>query len=133
MITLVTAFTGTASFNINGMTLHSAFQLTGRGRGISDEKKTILRTQLHRLQQITIDEISMVGEQTFKDVNNRCCMIKYSDGNKQDFGNINILAVGDLYQLAPVQQKELYFKSYKSAMCASDLAPSLWDNSYSMN
>ena len=128
VITLVTAFTGTASFNINGMTLHSAFQLTGRGRGISDEKKTILRTQLHRLQQVTIDEISMVGEQTFKDVNNRCCMIKYSDGNKHDFGNINILAVGDLYQLAPVQQKELYFKSYKSAMCASDLAPSLWDN-----
>ena len=127
IVTIVSAFTGTASFNVNGMTLHSAFQLSGRGRGISDEKKTILRTQLHRLQQLTIDEISMVGEQTFKEVSKRCSMIKHTDGDEQNFGNISVLVVGDLYQLAPVKQREIYFKSYKDAMSVSELAPSLWD------
>ena len=128
IVTLVSAYTGTAAFNINGITLHSAFQLGGRGRGISDEKKTTLRTQLHRLQQLTIDEISLVGQQIFNEVNSRCCMIKHTDANKQNFGNINVLVVGDLYQLPPVMQKQIYFKSYNNAMSASDLAPSLWDN-----
>ena len=36
VITLLCAYTGTAAFNINGMTLHSAFQL--HSRGISDER-----------------------------------------------------------------------------------------------
>ena len=36
VITLLYAYTGTAAFNINGMTLHSAFQL--QSRGITDER-----------------------------------------------------------------------------------------------
>ena len=128
VIALITAYTGTASFHVNGMTLHSALQLGATGRGISDEKKTTLRTQLQRLNLVVIDEISMVGEKTMKEVNKRCCMIKYSDANQQNFGKINILVVGDLYQLPPVMDKPLFFKSYKDAICASDLAPSLWNN-----
>ena len=42
VITLLCAYTGTAAFNINGMTLHSAFQL--HSRGISDERKTTMWT-----------------------------------------------------------------------------------------
>ena len=126
VITLLCAYTGTAAFNINGMTLHSAFQL--HSRGISDERKTTMRTRLHRLMQVTVDEISMVGTQMLNMVNNRCCMVKYKNPEGKDFGNINILAVGDLYQLTPVMQTELYKRSYKDAKCASELAPNLWDN-----
>ena len=126
VITLLCAYTGTAAFNINGMTLHSAFQL--HSKGISDERKTTMRTRLHRLMQVTVDEISMVGTQMLNLVNNRCCMVKYKNPEGKDFGNINILAVGDLYQLTPVMQTELYKRSYKGAKCASDLAPNLWDN-----
>ena len=125
VITLLCAYTGTAAFNINGMTLHSAFQL--HSKGISDERKTTMRTRLHRLMQVTVDEISMVGTQIFNMMNSRCCMVKYKSPEGKDFGNINVLAVGDLYQLTPVMQTELYKKSYKDAMCASDLAPNLWD------
>ena len=125
VITLLCAYTGTAAFNINGMTLHSAFQL--HSRGISDERKTTMWTRLHRLMQVTVDEISMVGTQILNLVNDRCCMVKYKNPEGKDFGNVNILAVGDLYQLTPVMQTELYKKSYKDVKCASDLAPNLWD------
>ena len=125
VITLLCAYTGTAAFNINGMTLHSAFQL--HSRGISDERKTTMRTWLHRLQQITVDEISMVGTQIFNLMKSRCSMVKYKCAEDKDFGNINVLAVGDLYQLTPVMQTELYKKNYKDAKCVSDLAPNLWD------
>ena len=107
------------------MTLHSAFQL--HSRGISDERKTTMRTQLHHLMQVTVDEISMVGTQILNFVNDRCCMVKYKNPEGKDFGNVNILAVGDLYQLTPVMQTELYKKSYKDVKCASNLAPNLWD------
>ena len=40
VITLLCAYTGTAAFNIDGMTLHSAFQL--HSRGVSDERKTTM-------------------------------------------------------------------------------------------
>ena len=125
VITLLCAYTGTAAFNIDGMTLHSAFQL--HSRSISDERKTTMRTRLHRLQQITVDEISMVGTQIFNLMNSRCSMVKYKCAEDKDFGNINVLAVGDLYQLTPVMQTELYKKNYKDAKCVSDLAPNLWD------
>ena len=125
VITLLCAYTGTAAFNINGMTLHSAFQL--HSRGISDERKTTMWTWLHRLQQITVDKISMVGTQIFNLMNSRCSMVKYKCAEDKDFGNINVLAVRDLYQLTPVMQTELYKKNYKDAKCVSDLAANLWD------
>ena len=77
--------------------------------------------------QVTVDEISMVGTQILNLVNDHCCMVKYKNPEGKDFGNVNILAVGDLYQLTPVMQTELYKKSYKDVKCASDLAPNLRD------
>ena len=60
----------------------------------------------------------MVGTQILNLVNDRCCMVKYKNPEGKDFGNVNILAVGDLYQLTPVMQTELYKKSYKDVKCA---------------
>ena len=42
-------------------------------------------------------------------------MVKYKCAEDKDFGNINVLAVGDLYQFTPVMQTELYKKNYKDA------------------
>ena len=125
LITLLCAYTGTAAFNINGMTLHSAFQL--HSRGISDKRKTTMQTQLHPIQQITVDEISMVGTHILNLMKSRCSTVKYKCAKDKDFGNINVLVVGDLYQLTPVMQTELYKKNYKDTKCVSYLAPNLWD------
>lgn len=40
VIAVLSAYKGTAAFNIDGMTLHSAFQL--HSRNVSDERKSIM-------------------------------------------------------------------------------------------
>ena len=62
---LLTAPTGVAAFNINGMTLHSAF-LLGRSKyngfqPLSHDRLNTLRTKLSQLTLVIIDEVSMVG------------------------------------------------------------------------
>ena len=125
VLAILCAYTGTAAFNIDGMTLHSAFQL--HNARISDERKTVMKTKLHRLQHITIDEVSMVGTYHLNLVNNRCAMFKYRNPNDYDFGRINVLAVGDFYQLSPVRQTELFAQQKANAKCPKDLAPKIWD------
>ena len=59
-----------------------------------------MRSLLGGVKQILLDEISMVGNNMFTvQINNRLKDIK---GSKEDFGGVNILAVGDLFQLPPV-------------------------------
>ena len=125
VIGLLCAYTGTAAFNIDGMTLHSAFQL--HCNSVSDERKTTMRTRLGKLQLLVIDEISMVGRSHFEMVNKRCAMVKHRNPNDLDFGKVSVLAVGDFYQLDPVAQCPLFVKNYSTAKCPSDLAPNVWD------
>ena len=52
------------------------------------------------------DEISMVGFTKFQHMNQTVCTIKgTSNGN---WGDICVLAVGDLYQLPPVGKSPVY-------------------------
>ena len=65
VIVLLTAPTGVAAFNINGMTLHAAL-LLGRSKysgfqPLSDDRLNTLRAKLSRLMLLIIDEVSMVG------------------------------------------------------------------------
>ena len=110
---LLTAPTGVAAFNINGMTLHSAF-LLGRSKysgfqPLSHDKLNTLRTKLSKLMLVIIDEVSMVGSNMLLEIHKRLQQIK---GVLSDvtFGGVSILAVGDLYQLPPVAQSQLFSK-----------------------
>ena len=89
---VIAAPTGVAAFNINGMTLHSAFLL-----GRSHDRRNTLRTKLSRLMFVIIDEVSMVGSNMLLEIHKRLQQIK---GVSDDgvFGGVSILAVGDLYQ-----------------------------------
>ena len=65
VVVLLTAPTGVAAFNINGMTLHSAL-LLGRSKysgfqPLSHDRLNTLRTRLSRLMLLIIDKVSMVG------------------------------------------------------------------------
>ena len=110
---LVTAPTGVAAFNVDGMTIHSALLLrtTGsqaNGTPLTFEKLNTLRSRLENLTLLIIDEISMVGTDMLLNIHRRLNEIKGLCGNDIWFGNICILAVGDLFQLPPVRQNCIY-------------------------
>ena len=57
------------------------------------------------LRIVFIDEISMVGYDLFKKLEQRLREIM---GSSKPFGRLHIIAIGDFYQLAPVQDTPLY-------------------------
>ena len=66
------------------------------------------------------DEISMVGFKQFQSMNQTMCTLKgTTDGN---WGDICVLAVGDLYQLPPVGQCPIYM-SPQIVHTLNDTAP----------
>ena len=112
---LLTAPTGVAAFNIDGMTLHSAL-LLGRSKytgfqPLSHERLNSLRTKLSHLMLVIIDEVSMVGSNMLLEIHKRLQQIKGASDDVT-FGGVSILAVGDLYQLPPVGQPHLFSNMY---------------------
>ena len=67
---LLTATTGVAAHNINGITVHSAFMLNDRKKAgttyynLGSDTLSTLQTHLEQLMVVIIDEISMIGAQT---------------------------------------------------------------------
>ena len=66
--TLLMAFTGTAAYNMEGCTLHSALHLKidTKNDYLSDAKKNTLGNKLSNVYIIIIDEISMVSSDLLK-------------------------------------------------------------------
>ena len=135
VIVLLTAPTGVAAFNIGGMTLHSALLLErskfGEYQSLSHDKANTLRLKLAKLKLLIIDEVSMVGCNMLLDIHKRLNEILVQPDNVM-FGNVSILAVGDLYQLPPVCQPPLF--NVMSNMQLSSLHGSglLWKDHFKM-
>lgn len=71
----VTATTGKAAFNINGVTVHSLLKLPVGSRGNKDlAGQSLIRLQesLSGIDYIIIDEYSMLGQTMFGWVDRRC-------------------------------------------------------------
>ena len=99
----MTAPTGSAAIQIDGSTVDSALLLYETGKNkLSWEKKTIMQIKLEHMILLVTDEVSMVGYKKFQDMNQTICTVKGTHGG--NWGNICMLAVGDLYQLPPVAQ-----------------------------
>lgn len=120
---VVLAPTGVAAINAGGVTIHSFFQLpftpflpTPEGRKFLLKENRMSKRQkeiMQHLDLIVIDEVSMV----------RCDILDAMDtllrraGKKKDqpFGGVQLLCIGDLYQLPPVvisEEKEILFQYY---------------------
>lgn len=107
-VVLLLSYTGTAAFNINGQTIHSAFAINrGMSKVLPEESANTLRSNLQDLQLLIIDEISMVPLDLLNLIHCRLQQIKQPFSPSTYFGNVSILAVGDFYQVPPVAKKSL--------------------------
>ncbi|XP_062616868.1 uncharacterized protein LOC134278575 [Saccostrea cucullata] len=105
---LLTAFTGTAAFNIGGSTIHHVFSLTKAlpipYEPLKEQSLSAMRTRLGSLQILIIDEVSMVFKRLLYYIHERLVQIRKC---KEPFGGISVIAVGDFFQLPPVKQRKL--------------------------
>ena len=130
---LLTAPTGVAAFNIEGMTVHSALLLATSkfsNQPLTQDKLNTLRTKLSNLQLLIIDEISMVGSNMLLQIHKRLQQLK-GKGDEATFGDLSILAVGDLFQLQPVAQPYV-FAQVGDAYARLHRSGSLWMDEFSM-
>ncbi|MBW4888990.1 AAA family ATPase [Mucilaginibacter sp. HMF5004] len=104
----IVAPTAVAAINAGGVTIHSFFQVPfgpqvpGNNieiRQVSQEKDKILKC----LDLLIIDEISMVRADTIDYIDTVLRQVK---GSSRPFGGVQLLMIGDLYQLPPVYEKD---------------------------
>ena len=115
--TAVTAPTGIAAFNIEGLTIHRLFQLpvehghTAQYKQLSDATLQIVRDQLKNVALVIIDEISMVSNVTFLYIHLRLTEIfDTTDSDDAWFGKKPMLLFGDLLQLPPVHEEPAFIQ-----------------------
>ena len=113
ILCLLTAPTGTAAFNISSMTIHSTFLIPvamRQYRSLGADTLNTLRNKLNNVKVVIIDEISMVGANLFYQIHRRLEEIKGCRSNASDstFGDVTMIAVGDLYQLPPVAKAYVF-------------------------
>ena len=65
---------------------------------------------------VIIDEISMIGAETLYKILLRLQEIKGLSYSNTRFGNVTIIAVGDLYQFPPLKDKKIYGKKISTSM-----------------
>ena len=107
-VVIQVAYIGTAAFNIDGQTIHSAFNISKfSGDFLSEDAANTLRSKLHDLQLLIIDEVSMVSTKLLNTIHCRLQQIKRPSQPNSVFGNISVLAVGDFYQIPPISGKSL--------------------------
>ncbi|KID83314.1 ATP-dependent DNA helicase PIF1 [Metarhizium guizhouense ARSEF 977] len=103
--------TGVAGNQISGTTLHSLLHLPKINkdfRPLSAIDKAQLQKKLKDIQYLIIDEKSMLGLRQLSWIDDRL-REAFPHRNEEFFGGLNILLVGDFFQLPPVLQKPLYY------------------------
>jgi ATP-dependent DNA helicase PIF1 len=108
-IVFKTAYTGIASINIKGMTIHS---FSGCGIEIEFDKmiKNIYNNKnalkrWFKCEILIIDEVSMLGKKFFENMEKIARKIK---GNNKFFGGIQLILTGDFFQLKPINDEYLF-------------------------
>ncbi|XP_060571280.1 uncharacterized protein LOC132729522 [Ruditapes philippinarum] len=123
---LLCAPTGKAAHNIGGSTIHSSFCIPANQsfqfKPLDMQQLNTMRALYRDLKVIIIDEISMVGRGMLNYINLRLQEIK---GCTKTFGNVSVLAVGDLYQLKPVLDSWVFSQVYNSVQLQS-LGTNIW-------
>lgn len=113
----VLAPTGVAALNVQGQTIHSFFGfppriITPQEAGRKTSRKDLLRLYKN-LQVLVIDEISMVRADILDGID---VFLRHNRENHLPFGGVQMIFVGDLFQLPPVITNDpverAYFQDY---------------------
>lgn len=104
----ITASTGIAATHIGGYTIHS-WSGIGIKKNLSKydyeaitEKEYVVK-RITKTKVLIIDEVSMLDAQTLGSVDTVCRLIK---GSSLPFGGLQVILVGDFFQLPPVNRQE---------------------------
>ena len=125
---LLCAFTGKAAYNINGVTIASAFhkKFNQSNQSLNADELNTFRMKYRNLSVVIVDEVSMVGNKMLTFMDTR---LKQLTGTNKTFGGISIIAVGDLYQLQPVGDSWIFNDLSHGPQI---LAANLWKDHFSM-
>ncbi len=113
---VVLAPTGVAALNVEGQTIHSFFNFNINITPEKVKKTDGLQAELYKnVDAIVIDEVSMVRADLMDCVDK---FLKLNRNKKNEpFGGVQMIFIGDLYQLPPVVksgEKEAFQKHYAS-------------------
>ena len=104
----ITASTGIAATHVGGMTIH-AWSGIGIKRSLSDwdleallEREPLVR-RVRLAHVLIIDEVSMLDAHTLAMVDSAVRTLR---GNERPFGGLQVIFVGDFFQLPPVSKGE---------------------------
>lgn len=123
-VVLTAAPTGTAAFGIKGQTLHSMFHLRPGTTIMEDLSQTswqALHNNFSRLKWLIIDEISLVQRGLLEIIDSR---LQHIMANTLPFGGVNVVFVGDLFQLRPAGGAWIF--ADKSQTDSRKLGGNLW-------
>jgi ATP-dependent DNA helicase PIF1 len=127
----VLAPTGVAALNVEGQTIHSFFHLPPHIVNPDEIQPLRNRRLFEELKTIIIDEISMVRADLMHAVD---ISLRKNRGKNSPFGGVQLLVVGDLFQLPPVIASDLesryIHERYKtpfflSAPCMQTVKPAI--------
>ena len=93
--------TAVSALNVGGQTIHSLFQIQPRDFIMPEllKLKAKPRNILTATDVLIIDEISMVAPDLLDAID---ILARYARRNNEPFGGIQVVAIGDLFQLPPV-------------------------------
>ncbi|MBI5755106.1 AAA family ATPase [Candidatus Peregrinibacteria bacterium] len=114
----VLAPTGVAALNVKGQTIHSFFHfpphITVQTVAMQSPSKK-LKDLLQKIDAIIIDEVSMVRADLMDCID---VVLQFYRNNPEPFGGLQMIFIGDLYQLPPVvsgkEEQELFRTYYES-------------------
>lgn len=102
--TVVLAPTGLAAINVRGQTIHSFFHLPPRFITLDAVPKRVNSRIYRDLDTIIIDEISMVRADVLDGIDHFLRL--HGKDRMLPFGGIQMIFVGDLYQLPPIVTRD---------------------------